>query len=219
MHATKAHFGVGVGVGGVATAAAALGAERGRDINRRSSSGSGGVMVVQRVMALMQAHAFPSYSLRAVEGVRRGGWCSQLRNQQQQGRRSRGSWSSQSAVRADAGVAAVSGASQVFGIWKTLYGRIVGFGRRRQSWVGIWKEFVEFHKIRVHCLALQCERICGETGSGGNLEEICGLSEELCALLPCIAMWKDYVGGEVGVSIGGLGFAEGGRVGGICGFS
>jgi hypothetical protein len=117
MNVTKAHF--GVGVGGVATAAAALGAERGR-------SSSGGVMVVQRVMALMQAHAFPSYSLRAVEGVRRGGWGSQLRNQQQQGRRSRGSWSSQSAVRADAGVAAVSGASQVFGIWKTLYGRMWG---------------------------------------------------------------------------------------------
>ena len=126
MHATKAHFGVGVGVGGVATAAAALGAERGRDINRRRSGG-GGVMVVQRAMALMQAHALPSYSLRAVEGVRRGGWGSQLRNQQQQGRRrSRGSWSSQSAVRADAGVAAVSGASQVFGIWKTLYGRVWG---------------------------------------------------------------------------------------------
>lgn len=110
MHAAKAHF--GLGVGGVATAAAALGAERGRTINRRSSSG--GAMVVQRVMALMQAHAFPSYSLRAVEGVRRGGWGSQLRKHQQQGRRSKGSWSSQSAVRADAGVAAVSGASQVF---------------------------------------------------------------------------------------------------------
>lgn len=119
MHATKAHF----GVGGVATAAA-LGAERGRNINR--SSCSGGVMVVQRVMALMQAHAFPSYSLRAVEGVRRGGWGSQLRNHQKEGRRSRGSWSSQSAVRADAGVAAVSGASQVFGIWKALYGGMWG---------------------------------------------------------------------------------------------
>lgn len=88
----------------------------------------------------------------------------------------------------------------VTGIWnlEDFVWKGVGFGRRRQSWVGIWKEFVEFHKIRVHCLALQCERICGETGSGGNLEEICGLSEELCALLPCIAMWKDYVGGGSG---------------------
>jgi hypothetical protein len=74
----------------------------------------------------------------------------------------------------------------------------VGFGRKRQSWVGIWKGIVEFHKSRVHCLALQCERICGETELGGNLEEICGVSEELCAILPCIAMWKDYVGGGGG---------------------
>ena len=37
-----------------------------------------------------------------------------------------------------------------------------------------------------------------------------------CLALQC---GKIMLGGEVGVSIGGLGFAEGGRVGGICGFS
>lgn len=95
------------------------------------------------------------------------------------------------------------------GVWQ----KAAELGRNLEGICGISQK-VEF--IALHC---NVKEFVGETESGGNLEGICGLSEEFVCIIALHFNVKGLCWGEVGVSIGGLGFAEGGRVGGSCGFS
>ena len=78
---------------------------------------------------------------------------------------------------------------------------------------------MEFHKSRVHCLALQCERLCGGNRVGWKSGRNLWTFRIVVCIIALHCNVEGLCWGEVGVSVGGLGFAEGGRVGGICGFS